>query len=169
MAQRPFRIFALPLARLPHTRPTIAAPPTSPNRPTSTPSTTTTEDTSSSPSPTPLILFQVSQPDEPPPSTSSSRWTAISITNRALNGATNQWLKLGQKPKDGWMYWFYSKGEGLMDKIEFEEWMLKGVHEGRGVKVVTKESGDIQQKIQVSRVRTDLYPHRTTYSLKILI
>ena len=53
------------------------------------------------------------------------------------------------------MYWFYSKGEGLMDKIEFEEWMLKGIHEGRGVKVVTKEIGETQQKIDVSQ-NTDI-------------
>lgn len=157
MAQRQFRIFALPLARLPRTRAPIPPPPTNPARPPvdpasqsqSTSTSASSNDDQAKPS-TPLILFQVSQPDEPPPSVSSSRWTASSITNRALNGATNQWLKLGEKPKNGWMYWFYSKGEGLMDKIEFEEWMLKGIHEGRGVKVVTKESGETQQKIDVS-------------------
>lgn len=33
------------------------------------------------------------------------------------------------------MRWFYDKGEGLMDKIEYEEWALKSVQEGVGVKV----------------------------------
>lgn len=40
-----------------------------------------------------------------------------------------------------------------MDKIEYEEWMLKGVHEGRGVGVLTDEErkgGVKQQKIEVS-------------------
>lgn len=40
-----------------------------------------------------------------------------------------------------------------MDKIEYEEWMLKGVHEGRGVSVLTDEErkgGVKQQKIEVS-------------------
>jgi hypothetical protein len=60
-------------------------------------------------------------------------------------------MKLSTKKKDGWMYWFYAKGEGLMDKIEFEEWMLKGVHEGRGVEVVGKEGGRKQEHIEVSR------------------
>lgn len=99
-----------------------------------------------------MLLFQVSQPDPAPPSASSSRWTAATVINRALNGATNQWLKLGEKPKDGWMYWFYARGEGLMDKIEFEEWMLKGIHEGRGVEVLAPDRisrGETQQKIQV--------------------
>lgn len=36
-----------------------------------------------------------------------------------------------------------------MDKIEFEEWMLKGIHEGRGVKIVTEESGEKQEVIEV--------------------
>jgi hypothetical protein len=41
-----------------------------------------------------------------------------------------------------------------MDKIEYEEWMLKGIHEGRGVSVLTEEekkAGKSQEKIEVSR------------------
>ena len=40
-----------------------------------------------------------------------------------------------------------------MDKIEYEEWMLKGIHEGRGVSVLTEEekkAGKTQEKIEVS-------------------
>ena len=40
-----------------------------------------------------------------------------------------------------------------MDKIEYEEWMLKGIHEGRGVSVLTEEekkAGKSQEKIEVS-------------------
>jgi hypothetical protein len=46
------------------------------------------------------------------------------------------------------MYWFYAKGEGLMDKIEYEEWALKGIQEGLGVKVA--KEGAPQEKAEVS-------------------
>jgi len=83
----------------------------------------------------------------------SSRYTLSALANRGLNGAQDQWLKLGTKKPDSWLYWFYTKGEGLMDKIEYEEWMLKGIHEGRGVSVLTEEekkAGKTQEKIEVS-------------------
>ena len=44
-----------------------------------------------------------------------------------------------------------------MDKIEYEEWMLKGIHEGRGVGILTEEekkAGKSQEKIEVSWVRS---------------
>ena len=47
------------------------------------------------------------------------------------------------------MYWFYRRGEGLMDRIEYEEWALKGVHEGRGVKVVKQGEDKQQEMIEV--------------------
>jgi len=146
MAQRPFRIFALPLARLtkPH-----APPKPSNTRPLPTEPTIET----STQKELPLILYQVSQPDSPPPSVNSSRYTLSALANRGLNGAQDQWLKLGTKKPDSWLFWFYTKGEGLMDKIEYEEWMLKGIHEGRGVSVLTEEekkAGKNQEKIEVS-------------------
>jgi len=154
MAQRPFRIFALPLARLPTPR---APPKPSPTRPLPTePDSETTPNTKSN-SELPLILYQVSQPNAPPPSTSSSRYTLSALANRGLNGAQEQWLKLGTKKPDSWLFWFYTKGEGLMDKIEYEEWMLKGIHEGRGVGILTEEekkAGKSQEKIEVSWVRS---------------
>jgi hypothetical protein len=57
-------------------------------------------------------------------------------------------LKLGDKPKDSWTYWFYKRGEGLMDRIEFEEWALKGVVEGRGVGI--GKDGGVTEKVEVS-------------------
>jgi hypothetical protein len=158
MAQRPFRIFALPLARLP--KPHIPPKPSQtrplPTEPTSETSTSTSTSTKTD---IPLILYQVSQPDSPPPSASSSRYTLSALANRGLNGAQDQWLKLSKKKPDSWLFWFYTKGEGLMDKIEYEEWMLKGIHEGRGVGILTEEdkkAGKVQEKIQVSRVSRPL-------------
>jgi hypothetical protein len=37
-----------------------------------------------------------------------------------------------------------------MDRIEYEEWALKGVQEGRGVKIA--KEGGVQEKIEVSRI-----------------
>lgn len=46
------------------------------------------------------------------------------------------------------MYWFYAKGEGLMDKIEYEEWALKSVQEGLGVRIA--KEGEVQERKEVS-------------------
>ncbi|KAK4684193.1 hypothetical protein P7C73_g6005, partial [Tremellales sp. Uapishka_1] len=123
---RPFRILSLPLARLAPKKSSTNAKPA-----------------------TPLLLFQVLQPDVtekgPPP-----------IYNRALDKASEQWLKLGSKPKDSWMYYFWKRGEGLMDKIEFEEWMLKGVVEGKGVKIVKEGQEGVQQKIEIPLLQPTL-------------
>ncbi|EIW68462.1 hypothetical protein TREMEDRAFT_32078, partial [Tremella mesenterica DSM 1558] len=165
---RPFRIFALPLSRLP--RPNLPlplpknTPPTKPldsstsitpktenpeqnivnNDSNETKTSTVNQDTDQT---SPLLLFHVSQPDPSPESSPPS------LTSRALQRASDAWLKLGEKPKDSWMGWFYSRGEGLMDKIEYEEWALKGVHEGRGVKLV--KDGEIQERIEIPL----LYPN----------
>ena len=36
-----------------------------------------------------------------------------------------------------------------MDRIEYEEWALKAIHEGRGVKVVKKGEDKVQEMIEV--------------------
>jgi hypothetical protein len=88
------------------------------------------------------MLFQVTQPDPPPEAGPPN------IAQRALTKASDTWLKLGDKPKDSWMHWFYARGEKLMDRIEYEEWMLKAIQEDRGVKIAKKE-GETQEKIEV--------------------
>ena len=99
--------------------------------------------------PTPLILYQVCQPEagDSAPQTGVAYWVG-----RGLGIANSQWVKLGERDKKSWLYWFYSKGEGLMDRIEYEEWALKGVHEGRGVKIA--QEGETQQKIEVRLVHS---------------
>ena len=67
-----------------------------------------------------------------------------------MTKASDTWLKLGERPKDSWMGWFYAKGESLMDRIEYEEWALKGVHEGRGVRIA--KAGEKQERIEASRL-----------------
>jgi SH3-like domain-containing protein len=125
---RQFRILALPLARIP--RPSTAPP----------------ADASSSgiTKPTPLVLYHVSQPD------ATAESGPPSLSKRALNKASDVWVKLGEKDKKSVSYWFYKKGEGLMDKIEYEEWALKNVQEGRGVKILQKGEQGTQEKIEVS-------------------
>ena len=152
--QRQFRILALPLARIPRTHPSHSA------QPSPTPNTSTSASASQSPphgsapsssSPpssqpkTPILLFHVSQPDP------SSNKGPPSLSKRALTKASDMWLKLGEKDKTTWTYWFYKKGESLMDRIEYEEWALKAITEGQGVKIVKDGESAVQEKIEVSR------------------
>lgn len=74
------------------------------------------------------------------------------MTKRALDKANETWLKLGEKDKKSVSYWFYKKGEGLMDKIEYEEWALKNVTEDQGVKIAKKGKDgkeEVQETIEV--------------------
>lgn len=135
-ATRQFRILALPLARLP--RP----PPPSRTLPTTPPPSLESASSSHTTPPTPLILFHALQPE---PSADSPP----SLITKALDKSSETWLKLGEKPKGSWMYWFYEKGEKLMDRIEYEEWALKAVREGEGVKVA--KDGQVLERIEVSR------------------
>ncbi|KIR54697.1 hypothetical protein I315_02578 [Cryptococcus gattii Ru294] len=134
-ATRQFRILALPLARLP--RP----PPHSRTLPTTPPP--SLESASPTVPPTPLILFHAVQPE---PSADSPP----SLITKALDKSSETWLKLGEKPRGSWMYWFYEKGEKLMDRIEYEEWALKAVKEGEGVKV--SKDGQVLERIEIPLV-----------------
>lgn len=159
-AARPFRILALPLVRLPHGALRVSPPAASAaaasgaggNSSASASAGASAASASSSASAsasasstdasaaavaareTPLILYHVQQPpppasDGPPP-----------LYQRALDRASNEWIKLGKKKEGSWMRWFFDKGEGLMDRIEYEEWSLKAIHEGQGIKI-DKASG----------------------------
>ena len=174
-SKHPFRIFALPLSRasLRRTRALPSSGSSSANDGSSSANDSTTSSGSESGKDAlPLLYFHVSQPDPIPTTTTTSTSSSSSsgpdstattttqsrsvrlqeLSSKALAKASDQWLKLGQKPKKSWMYWFYAKGEGLMDKIEFEEWMLKGVHEGRGIKVLKEGEEGVQEKIEVSAI-----------------
>ncbi|WWC71406.1 uncharacterized protein I206_105361 [Kwoniella pini CBS 10737] len=157
ISKRPFRIFALPLAKIPkpHSLP-LSPPPNSQRTPTdeipsSSSSTTTTTTTTSSESnlesaKTPLMLFQITQPEP------SKENGPPNIASRALNKASDTWLNLGKKPKDSWTFWFYAKGEKLMDRIEYEEWGLKAIKENEGV-VINKEGKIVGEKIEIPLLR----------------
>ena len=64
---------------------------------------------------------------------------------------TRQWMNLGTQPRESTLrrtlYWFYVRGEALMDRIEYEEWGLKGVVAGRGVEIA--KPGERQEKVEV--------------------
>lgn len=167
---RQFRILALPLARLPrHSSPSPVSIPASANSPfpsdtqspSPNPSTTvqnavdagdSVAQASRAKARTPLLLFHVQQPDPTPESLKHSSAAARRV-KWALDKASDQWLKLGEKDKKSWMYWFYSKGEGLMDKIEYEEWALKAISENQGVRFSRDKDGKevVEGKIEVSR------------------
>ncbi|ORY35712.1 mitochondrial K+-H+ exchange-related-domain-containing protein, partial [Naematelia encephala] len=157
---RPFRILALPLARLPG--PVTSVPP----KPKS-----------------PLILYQVLQPERPSSKSTTTAGTGTGagpdakpppkepLLNRALARASDEWLKLGTKPAGSWMLWFYQRGESLMDRIEYEEWALKSIQEGRGVRI--NKDGQPEERIEVSNVVKlstlhRLLMHRIPYHRKMM-
>jgi hypothetical protein len=90
------------------------------------------------------MLFHVLQPDPAPEAGPPS------LLKRGLDKASDTWYKLGQKDKKSVSYWFYRKGEGLMDKIEYEEWALKAIQENQGVKIAEKGKEGEQERIEVS-------------------
>ncbi|WVW85441.1 hypothetical protein I302_107479 [Kwoniella bestiolae CBS 10118] len=159
---RPFRIFALPLAKVPkpHSLPlspppnpiltptsdshSPIAPPNTSSTPSKTPSTAQGESAK-----TPLLLFQTLQPAQLPSQGPPS------LTSRALNKASETWLNLGKKPKNSWTFWFYERGEKLMDRIEFEEWSLKAIKEGQGVKV-DKEGKVVGERVEIPLIRPEI-------------
>ncbi|EGG04699.1 uncharacterized protein MELLADRAFT_108242 [Melampsora larici-populina 98AG31] len=47
--------------------------------------------------------------------------------NRMTDFGAKQWLKMGTASKTNWKYKIYMTGEGLMDKIPFEEWAMKSI------------------------------------------
>ncbi|ODO11069.1 hypothetical protein I350_01671 [Cryptococcus amylolentus CBS 6273] len=145
LPSRPFRILALPLARLPR------QPHPPPSTTTPHPALESLPATPGEQPPSPLVLFHTIQPDPPADSTPS-------LVNKALSKSSETWLKLGAKPKDSWMFWFYEKGEKLMDRIEFEEWALKAIREGEGIKV--EKDGSI--KPEERKVVELLYPKLET-------
>ncbi|CEH16433.1 Protein of unknown function DUF2343 [Ceraceosorus bombacis] len=54
----------------------------------------------------------------------------LPLATRLLNKASNYWLSLnepGAKSTFDWKRRTYRAGESLMDRIEYEEWALKGV------------------------------------------
>ena len=141
-----FRILALPLARLPRaprpasqTATPAAAEASSASTQNALPDSALPTGTLPAP-PAPLMLFHVSQPPATSPSVSGTddpkeAQKQLPYHQRAINKASDYWLGLKAKPEGSWMRWFYDKGEGLMDKIEYEEWALKTVQEGVGLKV----------------------------------
>lgn len=150
-SKRPFQILALPLVRIPHgplkSAAAAAASKAGPSTAAAPPATadgkvSQVSEPDDAKKEAPLTLYLTQQPnigvnDEKPP-----------IYQQALDKAVEQWDKLGEKPKGSWMRYFHTKGESLMDKIEYEEWALKNVKEGQGVKF--DKDGVPDKKIKVS-------------------
>ena len=114
---------------------------------------------SSSRLPTPICTYIVQLP--PPPTSTTSSTTPgspttpakLPLSTRLLNKASDFWLSLG---KDGtepgkklavfdWKRRTYAAGEKLMDRIEYQEWALKGVDPALGPGLRAKE-GEAESK-----------------------
>ena len=147
---RQFRILALPLARLPRPASLAPPPPSNPAQPTDS-SSGSTRNAAAGSAKTPLMLFHVVQPD---PSAESGPPT---LTKRAMDKAADVWYQFGQKDPKSWSFWIYKRGERLMDRIEYEEWSLKAIQEGQGVKIVPEGKEGKQERIEVCHPRLVCY------------
>lgn len=58
--------------------------------------------------------------------------------SKATNKATEQWEKLGNAPKGNWKHKIYMTGEKMMDRIEYEEWLLKALDASTAPKIPTR-------------------------------
>lgn len=151
---RPFRIIALPLVRVPHGPLRTPAALAGAAEKAASASASASGSTSAANGngngdgdETPLTLYHIQQPNNKDESSSPKY---VQYANRALEKAQDQWVKLGEKKEGSVMRWFYDKGEGLMDRMDYEEWALKNVHENQGVKIADTEKGEAQELIEVS-------------------
>lgn len=107
------------------------------NRPPTTATPTTTKD-ASSPSTSSSTSSPSTQKKEP-------------ISKRILTKASEFWIDLGredQKSTFDWKRRTYTLGEKLMDRIEYEEWALKGVDPAMGptLRSPIKNSEEVESK-----------------------
>lgn len=60
------------------------------------------------------------------------------LVSKATNKATEQWEKFGKAKPGNWKYRIYMTGENLMDRIEYEEWLLKALDASTAPKLFTR-------------------------------
>jgi hypothetical protein len=152
---RPFRIIALPLVRVPHgplrTPAALAAAADKAAAALASTSDSTSEaangNGNGNGNDVPLTLYHIQQPDR---KSQAGDPKYLQYVNKGLEKAADQWVKLGEKKEGSVMRWFYDKGESLMDRMDYEEWALKNVHEGQGVKIANTQKGEAQELIEVS-------------------
>ncbi|PWZ02628.1 hypothetical protein BCV70DRAFT_196871 [Testicularia cyperi] len=75
--------------------------------------------------------------------------SGVPFTTRMLNKASAFWIDLGRTDQTSTFDWkrrTYTAGEKLMDRIEYQEWALKGIDPALGPHLMSKESKEIQDK-----------------------
>lgn len=68
----------------------------------------------------------------------------LPLTSRIMNKAADFWVGLGREDQKSILDWkrrTYVTGERLMDRIEYEEWALKGVDPALGPSLSPRENG----------------------------
>jgi len=63
---------------------------------------------------------------------------ATNLITGATNFAASKWEELGKVEKSNWKYKTYMRGEKLMDRIEYEEWLLKALDASTAPKLWSK-------------------------------
>jgi len=95
--------------------------------------------------PSPLVYYHFQMP----PKAESKRGGWV---DWATGKATGAWANFGKAPKNSWKFKIFTYGEGLVDRVDFEELALKGVDPSMGPKLSNPRSPSEEQK------RTALIP-----------
>ncbi|MCO5590881.1 hypothetical protein L7F22_044856 [Adiantum nelumboides] len=81
------------------------------------------------------------------------------LVSRLMTRASNFWVSLGRtdvkSPLD-WKRRTYTMGERLMDRIEYEEWALKGVDPALGPSLDVKEAGRRREDGKEEKAKEDI-------------
>jgi len=100
-------------------------------------------------------------------STSGSSQTADNMTEKAsrlvtkaTNKATEQWEKFGKAPQGNWKHRIYMQGEKLMDRVDYEEWLLKALDASAAPKLLTRrpKPGDLSEGTATSSSEDEQIP-----------
>lgn len=78
-----------------------------------------------------------------------AKQSTLPFTTRMLNKASAFWIDLGrtdQKSTFEWKRRTYVLGERLMDRIEYQEWALKGIDPAMGPHLIPRQHEQVESK-----------------------
>jgi len=75
----------------------------------------------------------------------------------ATGKATGVWAEFGKAPENSWKFKFFTYGERLADRIDFEELALKGVDPSMGPKISQPRSSSEEEKKTIPLVHPRMF------------
>ena len=97
----------------------------------------------------PTAVSSSNGPIDASSSSSAADAKKLPLTTRLLNRASNFWIDLGKpgvKSTLDWKRRTYETGEKLMDRIEYQEWGLKGIDPALGPSLQRRKDRREEQK-----------------------